>query len=84
MVQPEEVLRQSYRNHLWIVIMHAHHLSILSFLSIAFFEKAKSLFWLTHRPLLLWRAWRETWKERSNLLRKRRFFRSSYHSAIHL
>lgn len=66
---------QSYRNHLWILIMHGFgKKSGLSCVLVAWFELKKMIYWLIKRPVVVFRAFAETIYHLRNLLRKRAFF----------
>ncbi len=67
--------KQSYRNHLWILMMHWSWKKMLrqSF-AVILFELAKFVYWLMREPKVVIDAAKETVHEWGNLLRKRRFF----------
>jgi len=66
---------QSYRNHLWILIMHGFgKKSGLSCVLVAWFEFRKMVYWLVKRPVVVFRSFAETIYNLRNLLRKRAFF----------
>ncbi|MFA6017612.1 MAG: glycosyltransferase family 2 protein [Patescibacteria group bacterium] len=65
---------QSYRNHLWILVMHwPIRRIILSTWALFPFELAKFFYWLAKSPKVVIDAWKETVHEWGNILRKRRF-----------
>lgn len=72
-----ETQLRSYRNHLWVLLMH---LSLKRFLRDAYaivpFELAKIMFWFGHRPKVIVTAWSDTAKEWKNLMRKRKWYAS--------
>lgn len=73
--------KQSYRNHIWILLMHW---SLRDFIvrswAVFPFEFAKACYWLLFRTTVCIDAWKETVHEWGNLLRKRRYFMQ--HAAV--
>jgi len=73
--QSFEAQKQSYRNHLWILLMHW---PVKKFFcqspAIILFEFAKFVYWLMRNPRVVIDALKETGHEWGNLLRKRKFF----------
>lgn len=82
--QSEQVQRQSYRNHLWIILMHwSLRRWMLQSWALKPFELAKAAYWLKTRPSVFFGAWRETRSEWKNLMRKRAFYQTLRYQPFH-
>lgn len=70
--QPFAVQLQSYRNHLWILLVHRSVRDVLTRAwALLPFEFAKLCYWLLRRPAVVIDAWKQTRHEWANILRKR-------------
>ena len=72
----DEAILHSYRNHLWLLVMHISTNEWLRWgWLILLFELAKAAHWLCLKPQLALRAWRDTVRGLPNLLAKRRWYK---------
>jgi GT2 family glycosyltransferase len=71
--------RQSYRNHIWNLIMHLTWSDwIIRGLIIIPFELAKTVYLLVQSPKDVYRAWRETASKMPDLISRRSYLKNKY------
>ncbi|MFA6429859.1 MAG: glycosyltransferase family 2 protein [Patescibacteria group bacterium] len=69
----------SYRNHLWILIMHLRWRDLLwSRIGVWPYEAAKLLYWFVRQPSFVWKTWQETWRARASLREARDWMRERH------